>query len=228
VRSTWDEPAFVAVVLGTIGAAFAVNFFGIAALHVVNRHYDAVQFAAIFGARETIALIVLGLLAKRYLNASWSDLGLRNFRWQHVAIGVVLGLIAGFAAASLAYAIDRGQYDDIVIRAAAAGSAPWRIVIVVIVAIFSPFVQELVFRGLLLQGLLQRTNAVVAVAASAAAFGAAHSWNGTASVVSASALGLVLGAMFVRLRSLTAPIAAHIAINAFASMPILLTLSQRH
>jgi CAAX protease family protein len=228
VRSTWDEPAFVAVVLGTIGAALAASYIVAAALHVVDRHYDAVQFGTILGAREMIALVALGLLAERYLSASWSDLGLRNFRWRHVVIGVVVGVLAGFVAGWLANAIDRGQYTDFIGRAAAAGTLPWRIVILVVTAVLSPFVQELVFRGLLLQGLLQRTNVALAIAASAAAFALVHAASGTAAVVNAFILGIVLGALFVRLRTLTAPIAAHIAINAFASLPLLVTIWQRH
>jgi len=222
-RRLWDEPAFVAVVLGTLGAALAMNYLGVAALHVVNRHYDAVQLGTIFGARETIALVALGFLAERYLNASWSDLGLRDFRWRHVAAGVVLGIVSAIAASWLAYVVDRGAYTDVIGRAGAAGTLPWRIFLFAVVAIYSPFVQELVFRGLLLQGLLQRTNAMLALAASSAAFAVVHFTSGTGSVVSAFVTGVVLGALFVRLRSLTASIAAHIAINTLATVQLFLT-----
>ncbi len=209
------------MVLGTLFAALAVNYMGIAAFHVENRHYGAAQLGTIFAARETVALVTVALLAKRYLNASWSDLGLRGVRFGHVAIGVGGGIIAAIVSAWLAYGIDHGHRSDVIGAAIAGGTLPWRLVIFAVVAIYSPFVQELVFRGLLLQGLLQRTNATVAVFVSSAAFALVHGGSGTAAVASAFVVGIVLGVMFVRLRSLTAPIAAHVAINMLATSLLL-------
>lgn len=194
-----------------------------AALHVANGHFDAMQLALSFGVRETVALVALGVTARRYLRISWAELGLHGRSWTQIAIGVALGLVVMVLSTALLAAIDL-HGDVIIVRAAANGTRAWQAALFVMIALYSPVVQELIFRGLLLQGLLQRTNAAVAVTASATVFALIHTGSGVASVLNAFFFGVLQGALFVRFRSLAAPIASHVAVNSVSMLRVFAAL----
>ena len=80
-----------------------------------------------------------------------------------------------------------------------------------IVALLSPIVEELFFRGVLLRQLASRYGPTVAVLTSTAAFAIAH---GEPALILRAALGgLILGLAYLRFRSLAVPILAHILDN---------------
>ncbi len=83
---------------------------------------------------------------------------------------------------------------------------------VVVVVIVAPIAEEIVFRGVLVSALRDRWGNGVAVAASSLAFTAVH-FNAYASVP-IFVLGGMLAVIFIRTRSLSAPIAAHMIFNA--------------
>jgi CAAX protease family protein len=221
-QEIWDEPAFVAVVLATLGTAIVAGWIGIAALDAHQR-YDAMALTVMLATRETVTLLVLDFSANRYLGITWADLGLRRIRWQEVVVGAVLGLVVAVFAAALLAVLDLSRMPGAV-RAAAAGTVPWRLAVTAMVGLYSPVVQEIVFRGLLLQGLLQRTNVTAAVTVSSAVFALTHVTNGTGAVIDSFIFGLLTAALFVRFRSLTAPIAAHVAVNSGVMIHAILTL----
>lgn len=82
----------------------------------------------------------------------------------------------------------------------------------VVVIIGAPIAEELFFRGLLQRSLLRRMGPVPAVLISATAFGLSHFQ--VVQLPALVALGLVLGALAHRTRSLGPPILAHAAFNA--------------
>jgi membrane protease YdiL (CAAX protease family) len=219
-RRTWDEPAFVAVVLATLSAALATAWIAAAAMGVHEQRYDTAQLAAGLLARETAALMTLDLLAKRYLGITFVNLRLPRASWGQVALGAALGGISVVLFGVLLARFDTRAEDEI-LRAAVSGTAPWRLALFVIVGAYSPVVQEIVFRGLLLRGLLQRMHSWVAIGVSSAAFALVHAGGGAGSVIDAFLFGILTGALFVRFRSLAAPIAAHIAGNSLATLYLL-------
>jgi len=221
-RRFWAEPAFVAVVLATLSAALAVEFIVPASMGVRHR-YDAAQLAVALLARETAALLTLDLLAKRYLGVTWADLGLQRVRWGQVAFGVVFGLILMVLSAVLLAKFGVGA-EAYIAQAAAAGTLPWQLALFALVGVYSPVVQELVFRGLVLQGLLQRMPVWPAIALSSVIFALAHLGAGAGSLIDAFLFGILSGVLYVRFGSLTAPIAAHIAVNSFTMLSILWAL----
>lgn len=216
------------MVLATLIVAIVAQYAGVIVFHVVEQRYDASQFTLILGARETVALIVAGFLAKRYLGASWRDLGLRRLGWRQVVLGASIGLAltALEIALMLATGMRGGSEVDVILRATAWGSPGWRTALFGLVALYSPVVQEIIFRGLLLQGLLQRTNVVVALAVSSGIFAVLHAGGGAFSVADTFVFGALQGALFIRFRSLTAPIASHVAVNSFAMAQVLWALQQ--
>jgi membrane protease YdiL (CAAX protease family) len=224
-RQFWDEPAFFAVVLASLGAALAVAWIAAAAMGVHQQRYDAAQLTVGILARETAALLTLDLLAKRYLHITFVNLGVPRIRWGQVAIGAVLGVLSVVISSVLLARFDV-RAEEAILRAAAHGTAPWRLALFAVIGVYSPVVQEIVFRGLLLRGLLQRTHAWIAISVSSAIFALVHAGGGAASVINAFLFGILTGVLYVRFRSLTAPIAAHIAANSFATL-YLLWLLQR-
>lgn len=84
------------------------------------------------------------------------------------------------------------------------------------VLVIAPLGEELLFRGVLLQGLLQRYSATNSVLLSAAIFGAMH--DGAHQDIGAFLAGCVLGWVFVETRSLWVTILMHTSHNAFATI----------
>jgi glutamate-5-semialdehyde dehydrogenase len=82
----------------------------------------------------------------------------------------------------------------------------------VLAVVIAPLTEELVFRGLILRGLLGRWRPAIAITASAALFAATHLNPAQAPV--AMLLGLVLGWVYVRTRSIGLCMAGHALNNA--------------
>ena len=83
-----------------------------------------------------------------------------------------------------------------------------------LLVLVAPLTEELLFRGLILRGLLRKYSVRKALVASSILFTLLHAnpWQ----VVTPMALGLVLGWWFVRTRSLTPCLAGHALLNALA------------
>jgi|GEM_PF-2285677 len=87
--------------------------------------------------------------------------------------------------------------------------------------VIAPFGEELVMRGLVLQGLLQRYGPMASVVVSAAIFGVFH--GNAQQAIGATVSGIFLGLVFVRTRSLWVPMLMHSSHNAFVAMAHSLT-----
>jgi hypothetical protein len=89
---------------------------------------------------------------------------------------------------------------------------PWSSVL--LLSLVAPVTEELLFRGLILRGLLARYAAPKAILLSAFLFGLAHfnPWQ----FVSATVLGVLFGWLFVRTRSLIPCLAGHALTNTLA------------
>ena len=81
----------------------------------------------------------------------------------------------------------------------------------VVVALLSPIVEELFFRGILLRSLASRYGPTTAVLVSTAAFAVAH--GEPALILRAALAGLIVSLAYLRFRSLAVPILAHLLDN---------------
>jgi membrane protease YdiL (CAAX protease family) len=95
------------------------------------------------------------------------------------------------------------------------------IALLIMAVIAAPFVEELVFRGVVLRGLASRTSVPIAVGLQAVAFGVVHAdpswgWRNIGLVMVLSAVGAVLGGAAVLVRRLAPSMIAHGIINAVA------------
>lgn len=133
-----------------------------------------------------------------------------------VAAGVLVALLGGLLTRWLA---PGGEVQQDVTVMSGQVSPAMRWVMAVLVVCVAPLVEELIFRGVLLSGLMRRLRAVWAVPLSAAIFGIVHlpdfgfAWHAVPALVG---LGLVLALLRLRSRSLWPAVTAHAANNLLA------------
>lgn len=96
----------------------------------------------------------------------------------------------------------------------------------VIIVLSAPVFEELLFRGVILQGLLRSQRPWVAIGQSALLFGIVH-FN-PAQSIHAFLLGLVFGWLYYRTRSLWLCMAMHVLFNSLAFVSILASSSPLH
>jgi membrane protease YdiL (CAAX protease family) len=95
-------------------------------------------------------------------------------------------------------------------------------VVIIQSMLFGPVMEEIIFRGIIL-GSLSRYDRTFAIVVSALVFGATH--GNLQQAVYATAVGLVLGAVALRYKSIVPSVIAHIFVNAFASVSALIMSS---
>ena len=169
---------------------------------------------ALTGALNVVFIGIVWGLAVRRRGASWTDLGLR--RWSGggtlwavpAAVLVMLAIVIAYGA--VIDAIGWGEdleiefFDDRRIGVLAAASA--------LAIVAAPIVEELFFRGFVLQGLTRHMTPVKAALLSSALFALAHVRPVT--YVPIFLIGLVLAFVFLKTRSLPLAMAAHAVYNA--------------
>lgn len=144
--------------------------------------------------------------------AQWSDVGWGPLTWLG-AIGVQFVLVAIVVVTGVPIESNTTGLDG------ADSTLPGRIALVVLAVGIAPVVEELVFRGVVLRGLLGVLPAWAAVGAQGMLFGVAHLQPGIGmgnvglSIVLAG-VGTAFGASAVWTRRLAAPVLAHMIFNA--------------
>lgn len=91
-------------------------------------------------------------------------------------------------------------------------SGGWTIALIVVVVIGAPLIEEIVYRGMILQALQGRINDVLALVASSLWFAAIHLQ--PVELPGLFAFAMVLGASYLMTGRLACPILAHAAFNA--------------
>jgi membrane protease YdiL (CAAX protease family) len=136
-------------------------------------------------------------------------------------VGLPIGVAAQFVLVPLLYwpltqlFPDAFDPDDVERRANELwdrASGAWILVLVLIVAIGAPLVEEFVYRGLILQSLEGRFNDAIALVVSAAWFAAIHLQ--PVELPGLFLVGLVFGLCWQRSGRIAMPILAHIGFNA--------------
>jgi membrane protease YdiL (CAAX protease family) len=223
-----QDGRWIAVFVATMVVAVIVSYADALFVGQVThrRYYDSAQLSIQVAARETAALAVLWLAASRYLHASPADFGFRYPRFREIALGVVVALVFAVTISLLIVVILPNRRPDLIYVAIVHGTLPWRLALLFFIGIYSPIVQEVVFRGLLLTSLVRPLGMPAAVVASSAIFGVIHAGAGLASVVDTFAIGIVLSVLYLRFRSLTAPIAAHVTTNFLLTASHIVLLGQ--
>ena len=140
----------------------------------------------------------------------------------NVGAGIVIG---GVAIIALGQLVEPGVEDRLEDVQRELGAAPWQVArIVVSLVVLAPLGEELLFRGLLLRGLVRRMRFPFAAVLSGTLFAAAHA---DAYVIWPRAIALVItGAVLAwlyRWRGYPASVAAHFTVNAVAAVALAAT-----
>lgn len=165
-------------------------------------------------------LIGLTVLSRRDGSGRFvADYRLR-IRWSDV-IGVPLGVVSQLVLVPVFYWALRSAWPDAFSADKVEQRARdlwdradgvWVLVLVLVVAVGAPLVEELVYRGLVQQALQSRVDEILAVVLAAAFFAAIHFQ--PVEFPGLFLFGVVLGVLYRRTGRLGAPILAHVAFNA--------------
>ena len=159
---------------------------------------------------------------KRGSGSLAADYGYRIGAWWDIPFGVALGLACQYglvpalykpfehADHNLVHQLSQPTQKDV----GAVHTSAAAVIVVVLLALGAPLVEELFFRGLLLRSLLKWTNPVAAVVISGILFGLAHGQ--LLQLLGLTAFGIVLGLVAWKTGRLGPTVSAHMSFNAAA------------
>jgi membrane protease YdiL (CAAX protease family) len=168
------------------------------------------QFAGV-----VLAMIAVSRLKGRHSLVRDFGLRIRVSDWWLVPAGALLEIACAIALVPLSEMIS-GESQEVVEQLQDASGAKLA-VFVVVAGFVAPFVEELLFRGLLLRALMRRMTATGAVMVSAIAFALLHLLDPSLGTVVAlpalTAVGVVSGVLAVRTGDLSRSILLHVGFN---------------
>ncbi len=186
---------------------------------------DAFDVAASsFGALLAI-VVFLSLLSKyrgsRSLSADFG-LAVRIGDWPWLVAGVGLAVVASYGVVLINAVADSEQQQEVA-RAIEHSTTLGRVIGAVAVVVFAPLAEELLFRGLLLRGLLRRVGAVPAAAVCGGAFAIGHLLDpGAAPFLAPLALlGVISSMRAIRTGELSQSILLHAGFNLLSAVSLL-------
>lgn len=225
-------PGFAWRVLSPIGAvvlAFALLIAGAGVLSVFDMTDESVGAILAFGTGLLLLLFAVWLwrrlppherrAAVTRTHGLVGTIGLGMAAGLTIIVGALIIIVAGSA---LDPVVERRleEVEDI-------GTSPWQLVLTVIaLVVFAPLGEELLFRGLLLRGLVRKMRFWPAAMLSSTLFAAAHAdayllWPRAIALIGT---GLVLAAIY-RSRGYWASVSAHATVNALASVALIASSS---
>lgn len=149
----------------------------------------------------------------------WSDLGWGPLVWLCV-LGAQIVMTLVIVGLDLPYTSNLEEIDGLV------ADRTYVVSLLVAAVVAAPFVEELIFRGVMLRGLRSRLSAPVAVVVQGVVFGLAHLDPARGSgniglIMVLSALGIVFGGAVQLLGRLPPAMIAHAIVNAIALIVVL-------
>jgi membrane protease YdiL (CAAX protease family) len=228
----WSATLFPLLVMPA-SIAIAIVAAGLASLSGAGE--DAVTAVAIFAGSAAILACGLAMMLRYPAHLRRTALGSRRGVVAVVAIGLATGL-ACLVSAGIVLTIGSevhpggfDRYEDAQQDLEAAGSGPVSTLVLMVVAlvVLAPLGEELVFRVILLRGLVRRIPVGAAALVSAVAFAAVHFdqyvpypfWPRTLSLV---VIGLLLVAAYRR-AGYWAAVTAHATVNGVAAIALFAT-----
>jgi membrane protease YdiL (CAAX protease family) len=224
-RIGWGIPdAAVAFVLSLVAASVAVlPFFSHSKL---PKHLEVDASVAALLAQTGAVVAYLAFAARKGRGDLTADFGLRiriRDGWWF-GVGFVLSLAAGILIAPIVSAghLNRSSQDVVRLFQQARGAEV--VVFVVAVLVVAPIGEELLFRGVLLRGLLRRASPAVAIWGSSLAFALVHvvlDPGAGFAVPALLLLGLLSGSRALRTGDLSQSIFLHAGFNLLAVVQII-------
>lgn len=215
----WGIPDALWVWLGGIVGAVAVaSVAAVARGDLDDTSDDPVVFAGSVAGTYAAMLVLLFAFSRLKGRGSLAaDFGLRlHLRdWWFVPLGFALQIGVNIVSYPISELAARDEAPQDVVQRLQDSSGLELAVIAVSAALAAPVVEELLFRGILLRGLLRRMPAATSVGVSALVFAAVHLMDPGALPVVPGLLvvGLVNGLLAVRSGDLSRPILCHAGFN---------------
>lgn len=199
-------------ILAIIGIILAANLLAGMLLGVISifvtikpAFMQALSYALAFG----LAIIFTILLQRqRGLKKNLIKLNIKKINLPLVLWGVALIFVLGVVIEPLLDMFPSRYLDFL---DSAIGTGGWAIVTTVVMA---PILEEILFRGLILEPIREKSGALRAVLISAAIFGVIHIIPQQA--INAFLIGIILGYIYIKTRSLASVIVIHAINNALA------------
>jgi hypothetical protein len=204
VRARW---MIVFVVVGLIGAVIV----GLVAGAVANIDlFDSDLFAAVF----YLPLVVWALFVQ------WHNKVSLRLLFAAPRIGGYWGVVAGMTVVLMVFSLGASVVTSALFpdftSSADIDTGGNVAALVLTIAVLPPFIEELIFRGLLLERWAAKWRIGTAVAVQAVLFGILH-----VDPVGAAVFGVVMALMYLRTKTLWVPIAMHAANNALVLVAVL-------
>jgi uncharacterized protein len=118
---------------------------------------------------EVVAVLLgLALLFRLTRHGSFADLGLNRAKLAWLPVGIFVPLVALPLAAFIAYAVGWLPITRLLFP------GPWPVFLVCAVSVKAAVIEEIAFRGVLMQGIERVSNKTLAIVVSGALFGALH------------------------------------------------------
>lgn len=212
--------------IGTIGQA-ALDLVGRVTGHTATAAFVPLWMTAVLQAFLWVGLLGAPLVATRHKgNGLVRDLGLR-FRPTDLPVGIAVGVACQFILVPLLsypwaalLGRDVHELDQPARDLADKATDPVGVVLLVlIVVIGAPIIEELFFRGLLQRSVARRWGQGIAVASSALVFGLTHFE--LLQFPALTGFGVVLGLLAVKTGRLGPSIVAHLSFNAVTVVTLL-------
>jgi membrane protease YdiL (CAAX protease family) len=183
----------------------------------------AARMAVGLGVRELTALVLSIFGAFAVLRSPLSAIGIRAPRRIDLEYGFGIGAFATVGILTLLFylRLPSSAYGDFTQYVMLHATGFTALALFLIVGIFSPIVQEIVFRGIVMEGLLRKTNVAIALLISTMLFSAVHWAGGANQVVFTLLTGSVQGWLYWRTRSIVAPSIMHVIANCIAALALL-------
>lgn len=150
----WHPDAWVNVLLGTLFLAFAIEELVALPFQRAGTLRTAWGLTVVLTLRESAALATLLLLARYRLGLTVKDFGFRRPRFADLGVAVAATSIAIVLVAPFSWLFPHAAHSAIAV-AMYRGTFASRLTLTTSVGLYSPVVQEMLFRGLVLTALLQ-------------------------------------------------------------------------
>ena len=216
--------SFLALILlvlmgGELALAYVASLLGVHGLGNMTPRSLVAMTAASNGAELCLALF--GVYA--ILQVPFSSIGLRLPKVTGFALGVAGGLAASLIVTLLVNGLRLQssydlQYEHYILSQATGLTAA---ALLLAFVFFAPIVEEIIFRGIVLESLAKVTSGAIAVVVSAVIFAGIHWAGGVGQIISTFIGGLILGWLYLRTRSIVPSSVAHIIYNAVAFYPVI-------
>lgn len=212
--------AFLAGIAGSIVVTVIVLALG-------SDPLDPIPFALVFAGQFAGSLIVIVVLSRRRGSGSLaSDVGfvLHPRDWWGVPAGMVLQIAIALLTAPLVFWLFGNDPPEQGVSEIAGASDVFaeQLLIVISVAVLAPIIEEIIFRGMLLNVLRRSLSVWPSILISAAVFAGIHLVDPSAIAVVPGLflLGVVLGWIALRRGDLSLVIAMHSGINLLAAISL--------